>query len=58
MLQKFYDVLQIRAAQSSIRYRFYLEISSLYSDFIPDSFNIPANNSYDEILWLMLDLIL
>ena len=33
----------------------YLEISSLYSDFIANLLNIPVNNSYEDIPELMLD---
>ena len=36
----------------------YLEISSLYSDFVPDSLNIPENDSYGGIPRLMLDPVL
>ena len=49
MLQKLYDVLQMHMAQSFILYKFFLEILSLYLDFIPESLNILVYNSYEDI---------
>ena len=44
MLYKSYDVLQLRTALRSIQYKFYLEVSSLYPNFVPGSLNIVVNN--------------
>ena len=55
MLQKSCGVLETRTTQSSIQCRFYLEISSLYFSFIPDSLNIPVNNSNEDVPQLILD---
>ena len=49
MLQKLYDVLQIHMAQSFILYKFFLEIPSLYLDFVPESLNTLVYNSYEDI---------
>ena len=49
MLYKSDDALEIPMARRSIQYRFYLEISSLYSNYISDSLYIPANKSNQDI---------
>ena len=49
MLYKSDDALEIPMVRRSIQYRLYLEISSLYSNYISDSLYIPANKSNEDI---------
>ena len=49
MLYKSDDALEIPVVRRSIQYRLYLEISSLYSNYISDSLYITANKSNEDI---------
>ena len=53
-----WHVLEICTTQSSAQHRCYLEISSLYYNFIFPPLNIPINNSNEDIAQLILSPVI